>query len=109
MNTEPDTSLDKFARAMVSLELENHALKTAVQFAKSWAWNPDEDPNGQFERIGDMFQFETGYLRPGKSYPDVSPAPENLQKIWDEWRTEQSRKLHVLCDFAIKTCEEFNG
>ena len=46
---------------------------------------PGESANDTYERIGAVFQSETCYLRPGKSYPRCSPAPDDRQQVWDNW------------------------
>ena len=66
---------------------------------------PDEDSTGSFERIGELFLQETGYLAPGKSEPMESwheGKDEERRIAWEEWiaaRVSNARQ-------AIKNAEE---
>lgn len=52
-------------------------------------WLDDRDINDQFERIGEKFYAETGFLRPGKAEPiDMCGGEEHAQhrqKAWRDW------------------------
>lgn len=65
----------------------------SISEIKRWAWNPDKNANETFEDIASWFYDETGYLRPGKSYPCAYPAPEDRQLKWDEWRQQKAREF----------------
>ena len=67
-----------------------------------WAWNPDINSLEMFEDIASWFYVESGYLRPGKSYPDETLEPEDRQKKWDEWRTQKARDFV----FGLRGCEK---
>ena len=45
----------------------------------------NESANDTFERIAEVFYNETGYLRPGKSYPMGFEPPQDRLSIWNEW------------------------
>ena len=46
---------------------------------------PGESANDTFERVASVFQRETGYLRPGKSYPMDCPPPADREQVWGAW------------------------
>lgn len=52
-------------------------------------WLDDREINDQFERIGEKFYAETGFLRPGKAEPiDMCGGEEHAQhrqKAWRDW------------------------
>ena len=47
---------------------------------------PHEGWNDHFERLGEVFRKETGYLRPGKDEsPQSGHTYEERQAAWDKW------------------------
>lgn len=70
---EPDVRLITAAREMID------ALLWAEQFYP----RDGEDASERFERIGEAFRRDTGYLRPGKDCV-VHDAPER-DAAWDNW------------------------
>lgn len=53
----------------------------------------NENALEKFERIGDWFNKETGYMRPGKDYGMYGPQPpKNLDDIFDEWYQNKVKK-----------------
>lgn len=76
-------------------------LYDALDAASLWMWDPDENSVESFERINEWFMKETGHMRPGKSYPMETPPPDNLQQIWDEWRTKKSRDVLLAIRAAL--------
>lgn len=59
--------------------------------------DPD-DPLGEFERLGDWYYADTGFLRPGTSepmecggYSNSNEDRERFSKWWDEKRREAIR------------------
>jgi len=73
-----------------------------LRFIKAWVWNPDEPSNDQFERIGEMFCKQTGYLRPGKSYPIDCFVPEDRDQVFKDWCDVQSRLCHEMLASLIE-------
>lgn len=64
-------------------------------------WNRDgENANDAFERIGEIFYSETGYLRPGKSYPVSCPEPPDRRDVWEKWC---ATKVEIARDFLDRT------
>lgn len=60
---------------------------------KVFLWNPDENANERFERIGKRFYKETLFLRPGKSDPEKdTSSPENVKRF-DDWYENKFREL----------------
>ncbi len=80
-------------------------LYDALEFASLWMWDPDEGPVDSYERINDWFMRETGYMRPGKSYPMETPPPDDLQQIWDRWRVQKSREVLAMIRAALAKLE----
>lgn len=77
-----------------------------LQFIKKWTYDPAEDSLDRFERIGVMFFKETGYLRPGKSYPMGCWIPEDLNEIFKNWCETQAKLCHEMLDSLIKREED---
>jgi hypothetical protein len=79
--------------------LRNHAdaiaeAVEALEYTREWLWNPDENANAQFERIGAMYHADTGYLRPGKDDPFSDASSTENRKRFQEWCAGQNRKRH---------------
>ena len=64
-----------------AVKMAMEAMENEVRFCL----RVGESENDRFERIGEWFQSETGYLRPGKSYPMTGPPPEDREQVWDAW------------------------
>ena len=73
-------------------------LLLAARDAAAWAWDPDEDQLEQFERIASWFQRETGFLRPGKSYPTGYSVDEDARRL--KWARSEATGEDVLSDMS---------
>ena len=69
-----------------ALEVENEALKDALTWTIAFFLLPHEGWKDHFERLGEVFRKETGYLRPGKDEsPQSGHTYEERQAAWDKW------------------------
>jgi hypothetical protein len=84
--------LEQKARELDDAHAEIERLRNALTGALSWFSDPDADKLEQWERIASEFYEETGYLRPGKSYPLGSYVPDDLDEIWGEWTLRRQRE-----------------
>ena len=105
----PDEALElieardaEHAAALAKAEERVRELEEALTIATRWMWDPDENSVRSFERINEWFMKETGHMRPGKSYSMETPPPDNLQQIWDEWRTQKSRDVLAQARAALE-------
>ncbi|RYF07990.1 MAG: hypothetical protein EOO31_04415 [Comamonadaceae bacterium] len=68
-------------------------LLEALVWREQFERRPGEDSNETFERIGEVFHRETGYLRPGK---DCCFNPHEIrQQAWDEWMNAGRAKVRA--------------
>ena len=67
------------------LKAENADMRDALEMALSWFHNPEADRLEEWERIAHEFYKETGYLRPGKSWPMGEPVPDDVDSVWSDW------------------------
>lgn len=76
-------NIEENARAARSTSGDVERLRDALAGLEMLYERPGEDSIEQFERIGDVFYKQTGYLRPGKDCrlhdPDVRSA------VWRKW------------------------
>ena len=86
-----------------ALEAECAELRNALSMALAWFTDPDGDLLEQWERIAEEFYRDTGYLRPGKSYPLGAYVPEDLESIWAEWTFNRSRAVFKKMEAAYLT------
>jgi hypothetical protein len=77
----------------------------AITSALEWMHDPEADALEQFERIGQLFYKDTGYLRPGKSYPMDSHVPEDCEKVWAAWRNQRQAAVITAFIAAIAKAE----
>lgn len=62
------------------------ALREALAWYEQFSPREGEGHNERFERIGDVYYRETGWLRPGKSMSmESGHSMEEQQAEWDEW------------------------
>jgi hypothetical protein len=74
-------------------------LREANNNAKRWITDPSKGANEIFEDIGDWFNKDTGYMRPGKSYSMYEgPPPEDLQEIWEKWCKDKKKEIYEALD-----------
>lgn len=89
------------------LVLANAKLLEACEKAERWMSDPNGDKLEEWERIASEFHKETGYLRPGKSYPLGVIEPEDLPEIWRNWcYKKQSEVLASLRNAIAKAKED---
>jgi hypothetical protein len=76
------------------LTAQRDTLAARVAELEALLHNPDENANERFERIGEMYYRDTGFLRPGKSEPAEtgreSNSAENICRF-DSWWTAKCR------------------
>lgn len=63
-------------------------LEKALNGLLSLDYQPGENANDAFERLGEMFYADTGMLRPGKDQAAAlngTPTYEERQQMWDGW------------------------
>lgn len=74
----------------MELVMEHAALLKVVEEMEFWFYNPDENANARFERIGEAYYRDTFHLRPGKSDPERNTSdPENVKRF-DDWYKSKS-------------------
>ena len=77
---------------------------------KRWAWNPDRNANETFEDIGEWFQTETGFLRPGKSYPmGYAPDEQERRDTWERWREKKAREFIAGLEMLLSVIDSKNN
>lgn len=91
---------------------QSAALKMAVEAmdkANFWMYDPDENANDEFERIGERYASATGFLRPGKDDPfRDSSSSENTMRF-RQWANAESRSRHQELIAALTACREALG
>lgn len=86
--TEPECPYCIERSRIATLETSHAELLGAVSNLLVHFRLPDEDSTGSFERVGEVFLHETGYLAPGKSEPMESwheGKDEERRIAWEEW------------------------
>ncbi len=80
----------------------NAEMLDALKLVQWWRGLPGEDANAIFERIGEAFRKDTGFLRPGKSYPMAESYDSAARDTaWNEWRNRKNSELDRLMTDAI--------
>jgi len=78
---------------------------TDARLAEALAWFAPTDAwpsaNDQFEAIAAMFQKDTGYLRPGKSYAGEDYEPEDRDLVWENWKTAKREEMREIASQAL--------
>lgn len=59
-------------------------LLSALRGLEMLFMRPGEGSLEHFERVGDAFYHDTGYLRPGKD--SMVHDPEEREVMWNKWR-----------------------
>jgi hypothetical protein len=62
----------------------------ALENALKWFHDPVADRLEEWERIAHEFYKETGYLRPGKSWPMGVAVPDDVESVWFDWCNRRS-------------------
>jgi len=88
---------DKLFSYIRTLEARNEVLEKALKAAHDWRGLCDSCENDTFERIGEMFFKDTGFLRIGKSespavYSDGREKRRTL--AWNEWVERKNDELN---------------
>ena len=85
-------ALARADRDRLSLELDE--ARSLLADLRDWHAHTDEDANEVFERIGEAFYRDTGWLRPGKSEsPERAHDPEERRRKFHEWCQRQHAAL----------------
>lgn len=79
------------------------AMREALQAVHDWRGLCDADDLETFERIGEMFQRDTGYLRPGKDDPRLigEGAEAERDRKWNEWITKKNGEINARIRAAL--------
>lgn len=75
-----------------ALKAQRDELLAALKWQHQFYLQDGEGPVDKFERIGETFHSETGYLRPGKDC--VIHSMEDRQAAWDEWVASGIKRTH---------------
>ncbi len=78
-------------------------MREALQAVHDWRGLCDADDLETFERIGEMFQRDTGYLRPGKDDPRLigEGAEAERDRKWNEWITKKNGEINARIRAAL--------
>jgi len=78
----------ELARQLAAVTAERDALRSALLGVEELHFREGENANARFERIGEVFYRETGYLRPGKSESPHTWHPgkdEEREAAFTDW------------------------
>ncbi len=87
-------------------------MREALQMIHDWRGLCDSSKFETWERIASDFYRDTGFLRPGKSYPmDCQPDEKEQSAAWKAWVTEQNAKVDDAIRAALEddTCPVCNA
>ena len=105
-----ETNVDAFTNVQEDSYRERVALLNSLvndlEFVARWMHDPDVSSLEEYEAIAAWFHSETGYLRPGKSYPIDCIVPEDQKEVWDKWCIEKRREAIAKVRNAAKTLRE---
>lgn len=74
-------------------------MREALQAVHDWRGLCDSGDLETFERIGAMFQRDTGFLRPGKD--DVRHDQVQRQGAWNVWTKKKNDEIDALIRAAL--------
>jgi hypothetical protein len=80
---------------------EDAELLAALQSLETLFMRPGESSLEHFERVGEVFHRETGYLRPGKD--SRTHDPEEREEAWGKWRDDRLARARAAIATATRT------
>jgi len=74
-------------------------MREALEAVHDWRGLCDANDMETFERIGEMFRKDTGYLRPGKD--DARYTTEQRLTAWNDWTKKKNDELDARIRAAL--------